>query len=217
MNAPVKRTVTTRRQELLAIAAEQFATRGFHNVTVDDIGAAAGVSGPALYHHFSGKEQLLGEMLISISERLLDGGLMLAAADPDLRLQDLILFHCRFAVANAALITVHFRDLIYASPDDQQHVRTLQARYVALWVETLIARNPRLDPRTARAAVHATFGLINSTPFSSTLPRQAMIDLLSAMSITALDAPTATSRTAQREQESVPHDPKRAAGGALAR
>src|SRR5690606_17721877 len=41
-----------RREELLAVAANLFAARGFTNVTVDDIGAAAGVSGPALYHHF---------------------------------------------------------------------------------------------------------------------------------------------------------------------
>ncbi len=180
----------TRRQELLQIAAEQFATRGYHHVTVDDIGAAAGVTGPALYHHFTGKEQLLGEMLIAISRHLLDGGRALAAQETDQLLQDLILFHCRFAVANAALITVHFRDLIYASADDQQHVRRLQARYVALWVGTLIARDPSIDRRTARAKVHATFGLINSTPFSTTLPQHAMIDLLRTMSVTALTEPS---------------------------
>ena len=45
----------SRRVELLAVAAQLFAERGFANVTVDDIGAAAGVSGPALYHHFDGK------------------------------------------------------------------------------------------------------------------------------------------------------------------
>ena len=73
INSSGRRSLT-RRQELLAIAAEQFATRGYHNVTVDDIGAAAGVTGPALYHHFTGKEQLLGEMLIAISQHLLDGG-----------------------------------------------------------------------------------------------------------------------------------------------
>jgi AcrR family transcriptional regulator len=187
------RRALTRRQELLAIAAEQFATRGYHNVTVDDIGAAAGVTGPALYHHFTGKEQLLGEMLIAISEHLLHGGRSLAELDTDDLLQDLILFHCRFAVANEALITVHFRDLIYASATDQQRVRQLQARYVALWVGTLIALDPSIDRRTARAKVHATFGLINSTPFSSALPQHAMIELLRTMSINALAEPDAGS------------------------
>ena len=68
--------MSKRRQELLSIAAELFAARGFANVTVDDLGDAAGVSGPALYHHFSGKEALLGEMLVDISEYLLEGDAM---------------------------------------------------------------------------------------------------------------------------------------------
>lgn len=176
----------TRRQELLVIAADQFAEFGFHNVTVDDIGRAAGVSGPALYHHFAGKEALLGEMLVSISQKLYDGGRRLADSRPPDLLELLILFHCQFAVDNRSLITVHFRDLIHASVADRRRVRRLQATYASLWTNTVIAKNPGVDERTARAAVHATFGLINSTPFSSTLPRDAMIDLLSAMSSSAL-------------------------------
>ena len=61
----------SRRAELLSLAADLFAERGFAGVTVDDIGNAAGISGPALYHHFDSKECLLGEMLVRISESLL--------------------------------------------------------------------------------------------------------------------------------------------------
>jgi AcrR family transcriptional regulator len=170
-----------RRDELLVIAADLFAARGFHNVTVDDIGEAAGVSGPALYHHFSGKEALLGEMLIAISQQLFDGGALLVAGRPVDLLERLVLFHCEFAVDNRSLIAVHFRDLIHATVADQRRIRRLQARYASLWVDTFLARNLGVDPRAARAAVHAAFGLMNSTAFSSTLPRARMIDLLSAM------------------------------------
>ena len=90
--------MSKRRQELLSIAAELFAARGFANVTVDEIGDAAGVSGPALYHHFSGKEALLGEMLIDISEYLLDGGRAVVAAGGDDVLERLVRFHAEFAV-----------------------------------------------------------------------------------------------------------------------
>ena len=176
----------TRRHELLAIAADLFAADGFHNVTVDDIGGAAGVSGPALYHHFTGKEALLGEMLVSISQHLLDGGMLLAEGGPTDLLERLILFHCEFAVDNRSLIAVHFRDLIHATAADQRRVRRLQASYATLWVDAVLARSDGVDPRIARAAVHATFGLMNSTPFSSTLPRARMIDLLSAMAESAL-------------------------------
>ena len=180
--------MSKRRKELLAIAAELFAARGFANVTVDEIGDAAGVSGPALYHHFSGKEALLGEMLIDISEYLLEGGRAVVALGGDDVLERLVRFHAEFAVHDRALITVHFRDLVHATEGDQQRVRQLQSRYALLWAEELRRRRPALEARTAQAAVHATFGLINSTPFSSRLAGGDMVDLLSAMALEALGA-----------------------------
>jgi AcrR family transcriptional regulator len=178
--------VSNRRHELLAIAADLFAARGFANVTVDDIGIAAGVSGPALYHHFAGKEALLGEMLIGISEYLLDGGRRVVEHHGDDVLALLIGFHAEFAVDDRSLITVHFRDLVHASESDQARVRHLQAQYVGLWTDALQRRSPDLDRRTARAAVHATFGLLNSTPFSTRLPREDMLRVLTSMAAAAL-------------------------------
>src|ERR1700704_5221805 len=63
-----------RREQILAAAAELFAHHGFHGVGIDDIGAAVGISGPALYRHFRSKDAMLGEMLNSISRFLLEGG-----------------------------------------------------------------------------------------------------------------------------------------------
>jgi AcrR family transcriptional regulator len=183
---PTRTATRSRRLELMAIAADLFAERGFANVTVDHIGEAAGVSGPALYHHFRGKEALLGEMLVSISQHLLDGGTRIARHHPVDALAQLIAFHCEFAVDDRSLITVHFRDLIHATATDQGRVRRLQARYVSIWVDAVLERSPGVDRRTTIAAVHATFGLINSTPFSTRLPRAQMIDLLSSMATAAL-------------------------------
>lgn len=177
--------MSRRRQELVKIAADLFAERGYANVTVDDIGEAAGISGPALYHHFTGKEALLGEMLVGISQYLLDGGRRVVEVSDD-PIRDLIAFHAEFAVDDRSLITVHFRDLVHARSDDQSRVRTLQARYVALWADALQTRSPHLERRQAQAAVHATFGLINSTPFSGRLPRAEMLSLLRAMATAAL-------------------------------
>jgi AcrR family transcriptional regulator len=182
--------MSTRRAELLAIAADLFAERGFANVTVDDIGAAAGVSGPALYHHFAGKEALLGEMLVDISEYLLSGGRRIVEHADQPVLDRLVRFHAEFAVERRSLITVHFRDLVHASDADQAKVRGLQSRYVALWADALRAESPGLDRRAAHAAVHATFGLLNSTPFSGRLPRPAMLAMLTAMAGQALRTST---------------------------
>src|ERR1700712_1502436 len=71
---------TGRRAQILAVAAQLFAKHGFHGVTIADLGAAVGVSGPALYRHFPSKEALLAEMLVGISEHLLAGGQQRAAS-----------------------------------------------------------------------------------------------------------------------------------------
>lgn len=198
--------MSRRRSELLAIAADLFAARGFANVTVDDIGAAAGVSGPALYHHFAGKEALLGEMLADISEYLLAGGREVVATGGGDVLERLIRFHAEFAVERRSLITVHFRDLVHASDADQARVRGVQSRYVALWVNELEHRSPDLERRAARATVHAVFGLINSTPFSGRLPRQAMIELLTTMAGRALMSGRSPNSSRDR-QEGLAHSP----------
>lgn len=178
-----------RRAELLDVAAELFAAGGFTGVTMDDIGAAAGISGPALYHHFAGKEALLGEMLVTISGQLLAAGEeIVATVDREDRLAALVTMHAEFAVDRRALITVQFRDLVNASEADRRKVRERQRAYVDLWAAALVPSRPSMDPRVARSAVHATFGLINSTPFSGRLRRDAMVELLERMAHGALAA-----------------------------
>src|SRR4051812_40156676 len=63
-------TSTTRRAELLAIAAKLFAERGFKNTTVRDIADAAGILSGSLYHHFDSKEAMVDELLDSFQTAL---------------------------------------------------------------------------------------------------------------------------------------------------
>ena len=59
----------TRRDEILSIAAEQFAERGVASTTVRDIGSAAGILSGSLYHHFDSKEQMVAELLLPVMQR----------------------------------------------------------------------------------------------------------------------------------------------------
>ena len=92
----------SRREQILATAAELFAARGFHGVSVAELGAACGISGPALYKHFPSKQAMLAEMLASISERLLAVGRERVAAsggDPAAALRGLVDWHLEFALS----------------------------------------------------------------------------------------------------------------------
>jgi AcrR family transcriptional regulator len=59
----------SRRDEILSIAAEQFAQRGVASTTVRDIGSAAGILSGSLYHHFESKEQMVAELLLPVMQR----------------------------------------------------------------------------------------------------------------------------------------------------
>lgn len=192
---------TSRRQQIIDVAAALFAERGFHGVPINELGAALGTSGPALYKHFPSKDALLGEMLVGISRRLLDEGQAradaAAAEGPQAVLAALVDWHVEFALDHPALITVQFRDLASAPDEDRRTVRQLQRRYVERWVDAICAA-VGTDEAHARSAAHAVFGLINSTPHSARLDRTDMAGLLQRMAIAALHAslaPTPSDRT----------------------
>src|SRR3954468_584900 len=124
----------SRREQILRAAAQLFAERGSRNVGGGDVGAAGGVTGAGIYRHFAGKDAMLAEMLLRISERLLAGGserVADAGADPAAQLRALIAFHVDFALDNPALITVQDRDLTTLPDAEAAQVRRLQRRYVA--------------------------------------------------------------------------------------
>jgi AcrR family transcriptional regulator len=182
----------SRREQILRAAAQLFAERGSRAVGVDDVGAAVGVTGPAIYRHFASKDAMLAEMLLRISERLLAGGserVAEAGDDADGQLRALIAFQVDFALDNPALITVQDRDLVNVADTDAAQVRRLQRRYVEVWVAVLARLHPGADAAACRARAHAVFGLINSTPHSAgRLSRPAMAALLSDMAWAAATA-----------------------------
>ncbi|UCZ89590.1 TetR/AcrR family transcriptional regulator [Gordonia sp. WA4-43] len=191
---PTRRTQAkaARRAELLSAAAHQMAERGFAGVRLEDIGRAVGVSGPAMYRHFSSKTELLDEMLIDISQRLHDGGSEVAdrGGSPTETLVALIGFHIDVLVTRPDLITVQDRDLPSMTPDANHRVRLLQRRYVERWVDVLLAvvdeNGGTLDREEARVRVHAMFGLLNSSPRLPAFDQHGLRRLLTAMALAAL-------------------------------
>ncbi|WP_353816665.1 SACE_7040 family transcriptional regulator [Agromyces sp. SYSU T00266] len=163
------RAKADRRAALLAAAARLFAERGYPGVTLEELGQAAGVSGPAVYRHFPGKAAVLAAILVDASQGLLDGGRRTVeeVAAPDEALRSLIRFHVDFALANADVIRVQDRDLDSLGDADAHEVRRLQRSYVELWVGVLARLRPDRAESELRIRAHAAFGLINSTPHSA--------------------------------------------------
>ena len=174
---------TPRQEQILREAARMFAEYGYHGVSTEDLGAAVGISGPAVYRHFASKDALLADLLIGISEELLQNGRVevAGARSPADALERLVDKHLEFSLTEPDLIRVQDRDLASLSPADGRQVRRLQRSYVELWVDQLV---PPLDRDQARARAHAVFGLLNSTPHLADASAHA--EMLKQMALAAL-------------------------------
>ncbi|GAB2759566.1 TetR/AcrR family transcriptional regulator [Sinomonas soli] len=165
-----------RRRAILDAAAGLFAAQGYAGASLEDLGAAAGVSGPAIYRHFPGKQAVLGALLVGVSEELLEGGRRVAqeaasGADDDAApVRALVAFHVDFALAQPDVIRVQDRDFGSLAEADRRRVRSLQLAYVDVWCDALRPVHPAASAAELRMRAQAVFGLINSTPHSVRRP-----------------------------------------------
>ncbi len=157
-----------RRRQLVRAATRLFAERGFRAVSMEDLAAEAGVSGPAVYRHFASKEALLADLLIDVSQQLLEHGTQRAKNVSTFEsLKLLIAFHTDFALRDRDLIRIQDHDFANLAPEDARTVSRLQRAYLDVWVEVLRQIDPTLGESVARTKIQAVFGLINSTPHSA--------------------------------------------------
>jgi AcrR family transcriptional regulator len=184
------RDAPSRSGHIASQAARLFAQRGYGATTIDDIGTAAGVSGPAIYWHYAGKQALLAAMLVDISQRLLDGGThcVAQASSKAQALASLVDQQVAFALREPDLIVVHARELHHLETADAHRVRSLQRQYIDVWVGVLEDSMPDVPRNRVAAAVQATIGLINSTPYLGRVDRSSLTPMLRTMALASLSA-----------------------------
>jgi AcrR family transcriptional regulator len=170
-----------RRGKILLAAGEQFARRGYHAVSLADIGAAAGIVGSGVYRHFASKSAILVALLEQVMDRLLAEAAAIMATEPDgaRQLAALVRGQVAFAVDDRYLVRLYQREVHTLPEGDRRRLRRLQRHYVEEWVHLLAELRPGLDDGQARAVVHAAIGAIQSVAsYDSGLPRQQQVELL---------------------------------------
>lgn len=198
--APPAKTLTprpasrrsTRKQIILAAAIDLFRSDGFHRVGIDDIGAAAGISGPGVYRHFPNKHGVLVAIFDEVISSLLKaaGELVGSAAGPEDALRALIYRHVDFALDDRALISVYMQEERNLPEPERRRLRRAQRDYLAHWVTQLSYANERISAPLALSLVHATIGLIGSVAFyEPTAPRPELREMLAGNAIRLLLAP----------------------------
>jgi AcrR family transcriptional regulator len=161
--APAARAPADRSQAILDAALELFGEHGFAAVGVDRIGERAGVPGPHIYRHFSGKDELLATLVDQAMDRLL---VLTAAAgaetDPRAELERLVRGHVRFALGDRLLLSVYAQEARSLAPADLRRARRRQRAYVDRWVATLRRCHPARPGAELEAAAHGAIGHIQS-------------------------------------------------------
>ena len=166
-----------RRERYLAAAGHLFAERGYRAVSIEDLGAEVGVSGPALYNHFASKEAMLIELLVGVSERLLLGleKTLAEGLSDEQTLQNLVEFHVDFALAEPDIIRIQDRELANLPTEANHRVRLHQRRYLEGWQEIVRRLRPDLSAVELEVRMHALFGVLNSTPHNTRVEPRAEV------------------------------------------
>jgi AcrR family transcriptional regulator len=151
-----------RREAIVDAATALFDAHGFHATSMDDIGAAAGISGPGLYRHVGSKDDLLIAVLDRLWDRLRPAVDRAVEVEPTEALRGLVAAHARLAVEDPAALMLLVRELRNAPPDYQALARRNHQRYVDAWVAPLRTLHPELDGDGARVLAHAAHGLLDS-------------------------------------------------------
>lgn len=178
-----------RRAEVLEKATELFRTNGFDGVTIDEIGAAVGITGPALYRHFASKEEILTTILDQAADRL---GAETAAAKasnetPRDALRDIIRSYLDLVIPNRRIAASYLHSTVWsADSEPSTDLRRRKRRQIDSVARILRAARPELSLGQARTLVHATFGVLNSVVWSGLVVDRSARDILEAAAMATL-------------------------------
>jgi AcrR family transcriptional regulator len=152
-----------RRDDIIAAAVQLFSRKGYTNTSITDIGAAMGLTGPAVYRYFEGKEQILVAALDSNWERLSRSmAHVVQLPEPDC-LNELVREYTEMTVDDGIYFLLWQHERHRLPPSYVEHTKRKQHLYISEWVHILHRVRPELSEQQAHLLVHAAFALMHST------------------------------------------------------
>jgi AcrR family transcriptional regulator len=196
--AEVARSARTRdparKERILTAAADLVARRGYHAVGMADIGAAAGVTGPAVYRHFESKSAVLVALFDRVIDSLLDNAARIVdeSGDVSAALTLLVRDQVTFAIEDREVLQVYLTEINNLPEEDRRRLRRKQRMYLEEWVYVMDELRPDLGDAEARALVHAAVGAIQSVAnYQSGLPGERLAEMITSAAHASLGVPVA--------------------------
>lgn len=151
-----------RREQIIDVATTLFEEQGFHATSIDEIGAAAGITGPGLYRHFAGKDEILLAVFDRIWDLLRHAIERVESFEPELALDELVDTHIQLAFEQGEALMLLVREQRYVPDYYRRAAERNDARYTDAWAEVIIKLRPALSLEEGRVAAHAAMGLVGS-------------------------------------------------------
>jgi AcrR family transcriptional regulator len=154
----------SRDEKILQAAVQLFYERGFDAVGVDEIGGLAGITGPAIYRHFRGKQEILATLFDRALDALLTrvGG---AVDDPMDELRHLVTAHTAFVIENVRLAAVYHREERSLDASHRRQWARREQSYVERWIACLSDLCPQRGRDELTGAAWAAMSLLGSVGF----------------------------------------------------
>lgn len=186
------RRPSNRRELILAAAVQLFHERGYPATSVDDIGKAVDVSGPAIYRHFASKEDVLVEAISLAADEVnaINERARSDAADPRTLLAGYIRAYTDVALERSALIAVWTSEARHLSHERRSPMNRRLRSWTTEWVDALQDARPELSDDQARLLVTGAIGLITSVATGHERREDPdLAEAITAMALATLDAP----------------------------
>ncbi|PKZ67172.1 TetR family transcriptional regulator [Gordonia terrae] len=189
----VPRSVGHRSAQIVRAATKLFQDAGFRNVSIEQIGAAVGLTGPAVYRHFPGKHDILSQALTTqvelVAQLMTDAELRGSSADEQL---SLLLDGLGDLTAHRDVSTLWRREQRHLQSDELAVMREYFVQLSDHFASLIVATRPGIAPSDAEALGAAVLSVYSNTSgMRGSLPaaRLMLIQRAVADSIITCDLP----------------------------
>lgn len=151
-----------RQGQVLDVAIEQIFEHGFHNVSMGQIGRAAGIVPSGMYRYFPSKAGILvsaldraGEATVRAIEQVRE-----AVEEPRARLAALAQAYVQLSFRTSKMMSVYFREIGNVPDADRSRLAAVQRANIAAFADAVVAVRPELSAAEATFLVHAAFAVV---------------------------------------------------------
>jgi AcrR family transcriptional regulator len=184
---PARRVRTNKREAIIAAAAELFSERTFEGTGINDIAAAVGVTGGAVYRHFDSKQDVLRTIVQRAVEQVVGRvDEIVQSTSVEQRLPALVDNLVRAMIENRALSSVMYYEASRLDPEMREFVDRAHRLHAAEWIHALAVMRPELtDPERATLVQLVYAAVVAGVGYPSGLEDERLAALLrgSAMAV----------------------------------